>query len=178
MTARDKIAGWILGRNPRLERAGMPVLISASLVLLAVRMLLAQPFWASGQTRWVQFPSEISSSTLYLFSNIFVLHFGLFEMPIPFPGLAAWVTSVCEIVLPILVVAGLFTRLGALALLAMTIVIQLVFPEAFINMTDPMNSHGLWMAYALVLAVFGGGVFSADALARRLLGMRPSMRTA
>ena len=54
---------------------------------------------------------------------------------------------------------GLFTRLSALALLGMTVVIQIfVFPEAW------WQVHSLWVALALILIVRGGGGLSVDAL--------------
>ncbi len=163
------IVGLIFGRFRPLENKGMTQFIAASLLLLGLRLLLAKPFWASGQTRWVNFPTDISGSTLYLFQNEFILHFGLFDMPIPFPVLVAWMTALAEIVLPVLLVLGIATRLWALALLAMSIVIQLVFPEGFINVTDWMNSHALWMAYALVIVICGPGALSLDQVLRRTL---------
>lgn len=158
---------YLLGRFDPVERRSLPMIFGFGLIMLALRLLLAQPFWASGQTRWVSFPTKIASSTTYLFENLFVLHFGFFEMPIPFPVLTAHVTALAEIVLPVLLVIGLLTRLGGLALFGMSVVIQLVFPEAFINFADPMNSHALWMAYGLLVAWFGPGAFSLDWLVRR-----------
>lgn len=160
---------FLFGRYRRIESRTVPVVIGFSVVMLALRLLLAMPFWASGQTRWVSFPTKIASSTTYLFENLFVLHFGLFELPIPFPVLTAYVTSVAEIVLPVAIVLGIFTRLGALMLFAMSVVIELVFPKAFINLTDPMNSHALWMAYGLLIFWFGPGLFSLDWLAWRFV---------
>jgi putative oxidoreductase len=68
----------------------------------------------------------------------------------------AWAASVGEIVLPILLVVGLFTRFAALGLLAMTIVIQLTIPEGWANFHLP------WAAMALALMVYGGGSLAAD----------------
>jgi len=77
---------------------------------------------------------------------------------------AAVLATVSEHAFPILLVAGLFTRFSALALLVMTIVIQFfVYPEAW------WSVHSLWAALALVLIVRGGGMFSLDAA---LLTMR------
>jgi putative oxidoreductase len=75
------------------------------------------------------------------------------------------VTTYAEFVLPILVAAGLLTRLSALGLLAMTLVIQfLIFPEAW------WPTHSLWAALALVLISRGGGIFSLDAALVRARG--------
>lgn len=157
------------GRFKPIENRAMPAIIAFGLVMLAARVLLAMPFWASGQTRWVSFPTRISSTTTYLFQNEFMLHFGLFDMPIPFPLFVAHVTALAEIILPVLIILGLLTRLGGLALFAMSVVIELVFPDAFINFSDPMNSHALWMAYGLAIAWFGPGPFSLDWLVRRFV---------
>lgn len=159
----------LLGRYKPAESRGLPLLLGFSAMMLAIRLLLAAPFWASGQTRWVSFPTKIASTTTYLFENVFMLHFGLFDMPVPFPALVAWLTSYAEIILPVVIVIGIFTRLGGLALFAMSVVIELVFPDAFINVTDPLNSHALWMGYGLAIAWFGPGLFSLDALVRRFL---------
>ena len=157
----------IFGRFNPIERRSVPAILGFGVVMLVIRLLLAQPFWASGQTRWVSFPTKIASSTTYLFENLFVLHFGFFEMPIPFPEVTAHVTALAEIILPVLLIVGILSRFAGLALFGMSVVIQLVFPEAFINFADPMNSHALWMGYGLLIAWFGPGVFSLDALARR-----------
>ena len=168
----------IFGRFRPLESRGASFALGGGIVLLACRLLLAAPFWASGQTRWVHFPTEISGSTLYLFENLFVLHFGLFDLPIPFPVFTAHVTALAEIILPVLLVAGLFTRFAALGLFAMSVVIELVFPEAFFNQVDPLNSHALWMALGLVLTWAGPGVLSLDEGVRRFILPRIEMRTA
>ena len=165
----------IFGRFDPIERRSVPAIVGFGIAMLVVRVLLAQPFWASGQTRWVSFPTKLASSTTYLFENLFVLHFGFFEMPIPFPAVTAYVTGFAEIVLPVLLVIGLLTRFAGLALFGMSVVIELVFPEAFINLADPMNSHALWMAYGLLVAWFGPGVFSLDTLMRRFVLRGPEI---
>lgn len=69
-----------------------------------------------------------------------------------------------EHLFPALIVIGLFTRLSALALLGMTMVIQIfVYPEAW------WSVHIIWVALALVLIVRGAGRFSLDALLTRKL---------
>ncbi len=77
------------------------------------------------------------------------------------PHLAAIMASVAEHLFPILLVLGLATRLSALALLGMTLVIQtFVFPEAWMT-------HGLWAAAFLTVIKFGPpGRISLDRLFR------------
>jgi putative oxidoreductase len=74
--------------------------------------------------------------------------------------------TVSEHLFPVLLVVGLLTRLSALALLGMTMVIQIfVYPEAW------WQAHSLWAAMALVLIVRGAGAISLDApLGRKRAG--------
>jgi putative oxidoreductase len=67
-----------------------------------------------------------------------------------------------EHLFPVLLVIGLFTRLSALALLGMTMVIQFfVYPEAW------WSVHMNWVALALVLITRSGGSLSLDQLLTR-----------
>ncbi|MCB1974937.1 MAG: DoxX family protein, partial [Burkholderiaceae bacterium] len=78
------------------------------------------------------------------------------------PELAAQMAATAEHVFPVLLVLGLFTRLSALALLGMTLVIQVfVYPDAW-------PTHLSWAALMLYLAGRGAGVASLD----RGLGLR------
>jgi putative oxidoreductase len=128
-----------------------------NLTLLFTRIVLAGVFWRSGRTKvdegsWF----SISDNTYFLFQEEYK------GVPLP-SDLAAVMATVSEHLFPILLVLGLFTRLSALALLGMTLVIQIfVYPEAW------WQVHSLWVAMALVLIVRGGGSISLDApLARR-----------
>ena len=127
-----------------------------SLMLLFVRVSLAGIFWRSGRTKvdegsWL----TISDTTKFLFQEEYK------SVPLP-PELAAHLSTYAEHLLPILLVIGLFTRLSALGLLGMTMVIQIfVFPEAW------WSVHMIWVALALTLIVRGGGQFSADAFLTR-----------
>lgn len=61
-----------------------------------------------------------------------------------------------EHVFPILILFGLATRFSALALLGMTLVIQLlVYPGAY-------PTHGVWAAVLLYLVAKGPGIISID----------------
>jgi putative oxidoreductase len=129
--------------------------IPEALMLLFVRVTLAGIFWRSGRTKvdegsWL----TVSENTIYQFGDD-----PFNKVPLLPSELAAHLTTYAEHALPILLVLGLFTRLSALALLGMTVVIQIfVFPEAW------WQVHSLWVALALVLIVRGGGGLSVDAL--------------
>ena len=74
------------------------------------------------------------------------------------PLVSASLAGIAEIVLPILLVLGLGTRFAAIAILAMTAVIQLTIPGGWANFHLP------WAAMALALVVYGGGRLSLDTL--------------
>ncbi|MDT4838756.1 DoxX [compost metagenome] len=120
-----------------------------------LRLALALPFLRSGLTRWDGFLS-LSVATQYLFEEQFKLHVfgGVYDLPAP--DTLAVVVASAEILLPVLLLAGLATRLAALGLLCMTAVIQLVFPDGW------MNFHLYWAALALAILALGPGWFSID----------------
>lgn len=123
-----------------------------NLTLLFTRFVLAGVFWRSGRTKvdkgsWF----SISDNTYFLFQEEYK------NVPLP-SDFAAVMATVSEHVFPILLVLGLFTRLSALGLLGMTMVIQIfVYPEAW------WQVHALWVAMALLLIIKGGGSISLDA---------------
>ena len=71
---------------------------------------------------------------------------------------AAYAATYSEHLFPLLLVAGLFTRLAAGALLTMTLVIQIfVYPDAW-------PTHLSWAGLLLPLIALGGGKMSLDRL--------------
>lgn len=148
-------------RNPLLsaiDRAeGWLAAIPASFALLALRIALAVPFYRAGLTKWDGFLT-LSGGAKFLFVDEFKLHIFGNQYPYPFPLAAANLAGIAEIVLPILLVLGLFTRFAALGLLVMTAVIQLTVPGGWANFHLP------WAAMALTLVVLGSGRFALDSL--------------
>ncbi|WP_109125032.1 DoxX family protein [Dyella sp. C11] len=138
---------------------------------IVARIALALPFLRSGRTRWDGFLS-ISPGTAYLFEDQFKLHVFGHLYAFPAPDVVAFVVGCAEIILPLLLLVGLATRFAALGLLAMTAVIQLVFPDAWVNF------HLYWAALALAIMALGGGPLSLDhgiemfAQRRRAVAMR------
>ena len=120
--------------------------------LLLVRLALGDVFWRSGQTKMAEETwFSVSDATYELFRTEYA------GVPLP-SDLAAVASATAEHLFPVLLVLGLATRLSALALLVMTMVIQIfVYPEAW------WPVHSLWVALALVLVVRGGGIASLDA---------------
>jgi putative oxidoreductase len=125
----------------------------AQLTLLFVRVALGGIFWRSGRTKvdegsWL----SVSDTAKFLFEEEYK------NVPLP-AEFAAYLATYAEHLFPALLFIGLFTRLSALALLGMTMVIQIfVYPEAW------WSVHIIWVALALVLIVRGPGAISVDAL--------------
>ena len=73
----------------------------------------------------------------------------------------AFMAGVMEILLPVLLVLGLFTRVGALGLLGMTLFIQLaVFP----TWEHWWNPAAWWAVVLFAIVARGPGLFSLDRL--------------
>jgi putative oxidoreductase len=121
--------------------------IPDALVALMLRVFPALVFWQSGQTKVEGF--WIKDSTWFLFEHEYALPI------IPYQA-AAVMATVAEHLLPVLLILGLFTRLSALGLVAMTAVIQIfVYPDAWMT-------HGLWAAPLLAVVARGPGRWSVD----------------
>ena len=123
--------------------------IPQSLISLAARIFPAAVFWMSGQTKVEGF--HVTDNAIALFRDEY-------RLPLIDPFVAAYLAAFAEHFFPILLVLGLATRLSALALLIMTLVIQIfVYPGAW-------PTHGTWLACFLVLIAQGPGVVSLDHL--------------
>lgn len=126
--------------------------IPNDVIALVARLSIAGVFWRSGETKldgW-----SVSDSAVYLFENEY-------RLPLIDPWLAAHLAAFAEHVFPVLLVVGLASRFSALALLAMTLVIEIfVYPDAW-------PTHGTWAACLLFIAARGPGLFSIDALIAR-----------
>ena len=143
------------GVAPRLERLNAKITdLLSPFALLALRLPVAVVFWRSGRTRvegWNIF--DITASQPAIFE---------YEFGMPFPVLAAHATAIAEHLLPVLLVLGLLTRLGALGLLTMTMVIQLfVYPGAW------LNAHMFWATILFAVVALGPGKISLDHLIAR-----------
>ncbi|MFD2183603.1 DoxX family protein [Rhodoplanes azumiensis] len=129
--------------------------IPYALIALVARLSIAGVFWRSGQTKVSGF--GLSDSAVDLFREEY-------RLPLVDPALAATAAAVAEHLFPVLLVLGLATRLSAMALLIMTLVIQLlVYPDAW-------PTHGTWAACLLILMTRGAGVVSIDHLMARRFG--------
>jgi putative oxidoreductase len=147
VASQSAVAGLTVRANALMSA------IPYSLVALIGRISIAAVFWRSGQTKldgW-----RVSDSAIELFREEY-------RLPLTDPVIAAYLATFAEHLFPILLVVGLATRLSALALLIMTLVIQIfVYPDAW-------PTHGSWAAIFLMLMAQGPGRFSLDEfIARR-----------
>lgn len=122
--------------------------IGHDLLALVARFGIAGTFWLSGRTK-VQGWLTISDSAIALFAEEY-------RLPLIPPSAAAHLAAYAEHLFPILLVLGLATRASALALLAMTAVIQIfVYPDAW-------PTHLTWAAALFYLAGRGAGRHALD----------------
>ena len=128
-------------------------ILPASVQLLADRFAVAAIFFLSGRTK-VEGWFTLKDSTIDLFRYEYML-------PLVPPEIAAPLAAFAEHALPLLLVAGLFTRCAAVGLLGMTAVIEIfVYPQAW-------PTHLSWAALLLPLIAQGAGKFSLDHLLKR-----------
>ena len=119
---------------------------------LAARLYVAQVFFMSGLTKLRDW-----DITLALFTNEY-------DVPLLPPEVAAFAGTAGELVLPVLLVAGLGGRFAALGLSVVNIVavlsLQGIEPAA-------LQQHQFWGSLLLALLLWGPGPWSLDALWRR-----------
>ena len=129
------------------------------LISLSARLAIATVFWKSAQTKisgwsfleqsWQFF--NLNQTTFFLFKHEY-------KVPLLPSDMAAYMAKSAEFFLSLAIALGLFTRLSALGLLAMTMVIQIfVYPNAW-------SVHILWAVALLYLFKQGGGKLSVDYL--------------
>jgi putative oxidoreductase len=141
--------------------------IPHSLIALLARFSIAAVFWQSGQTKVQGFAVDIVSGTFQLgWPRLSDSAIDLFrdEYHLPLPQLMAPLAAGAEHLFPLLLLVGLGTRFSALALLGMTLTIQIfVYPGAY-------PTHGTWAALLLFLVAQGPGKISIDAWVARRWG--------
>lgn len=135
--------------------------IPESLIAFIARFSIAAVFWKSGQTKVQGFAVDLVSGEFELgwprlSDSAVALFQDEYKLPLIAPELAAPLAALAEHVFPVLLLIGLATRFSALALLGMTLVIQVfVYPDAY-------ATHGTWAALLLYLIARGPGALSID----------------
>ena len=121
------------------------------LILLFLRVGVGGTFFKSGLNK-----IESWDTAVLLFAEEY-------KLPLLPPEFAATLATAAELICPAMLVLGLGARLGAAALLAMTIVIQVfVYPANWVE-------HLLWASALLYILTRGAGTLSLDAIVARSL---------
>ncbi len=122
-------------------------------LLLGARLYVAWQFWKSG---WLKLESW--SSTLDLFREEY-------RVPLLPPEIAAVFGTAGELFFPALLIAGLWSRVGALGLSAVNVLAVVSYAHVLLEpgFEAAVGQHVLWGCLLLAIAVFGGGQWSADA---------------
>lgn len=140
---------------------GIAQRIPNTLLAFVARFSIAAVFWKSGQTKIQGFAVDIVNGEFTpgwprLSDSVVDLFRDEYHLPLIPPEIAATMAATAEHLFPILILFGFATRLSALALLGMTMTIQLfVYPDAY-------PTHGTWAAVLLYLMVHGPGKLSVD----------------
>lgn len=115
---------------------------------LVARLGAAAVFFQSGRTK-VDGLLHVTPGAVDLFATEY-------RVPLIPPAIAAHLAAYSETLFPILLVLGLFTRVSALALLGMVLVIQtFVYPDAW-------PTHLSWAGLLVPLIARGGGKMALD----------------
>lgn len=154
---RRRIDGFVALVNGAVRAIAQP-----SLTQLVLRLALALPFWRSGTLKWDGF-LQLKDTAIFLFSSEFKLHLPGGPYGFPAPELVAFLAGSAEVALPVLLVFGFASRVAALGLLVMTLVVQLTVPDGW-----PL--HITWAAMALGVMAWGPGRLSLDHLVGKLRG--------
>ncbi len=140
--------------------------IPQSLIAFIARFAIAAVFWKSGQTKIEGLAIDLIDGTFQLgwprlADSTIPLFTSEYHVPLLSPEIAAHMAAFAEHFFPVLILVGFATRFSALALLGMTLTIQLfVYPDAY-------PTHGTWAAVLLYLMATGPGKLSIDHLIAR-----------
>lgn len=121
-----------------MERLFAPVL------LFIMRLWMAKIFWQAGLTKIADW-----NSTVMLFQYEY-------KVPIIPAEIAALFATSFEMICPVLLTIGLFSRLATLPMLAMTAVIQFTYLD--------LTEHYYWAMLLGIILCYGPGPISIDAV--------------
>jgi putative oxidoreductase len=124
----------------------------ASPLLLATRWYVSWQFLKSG---WLKLTGW--ETTIGLFTDEY-------HVPVLPPLLAAVVGTAGELFFPVLLVLGLFGRIGAVGLFAVNAMAVVSYAHVLLaeGFEAALAQHVLWGYMLIVVAAFGPGRFSAD----------------
>lgn len=128
-----------------------------SLFLLFARVFVGLVFFRSGLTKLQDW-----ETTRFLFQEEY-------HVPLLPPELAAYAGTAGELILPLLLFAGLATRFAAVGLSLVNVVAVLSLAEMA---PAALAQHHLWGVLLLTVVLWGGGRLAADAAISPRLGLR------
>ena len=119
---------------------------------LAIRLYVADVFFSSG---WQKLSDWESTVALFQYE---------YHVPLLPPAMAAAMGAAGELSLPILLVAGLFTRFGAAGLFVVNLLAVISYPD----LSDlGRQDHLLWAMLLLVTLLHGPGRWALDHLLKQ-----------
>lgn len=152
--------------NLIIRAIGLMEKIPHSLIAFIARFSIAAVFWKSGQTKVEGLAIDLIDGTVQLgwprlADSTIPLFQSEYHVPLLSPEIAAHMAAFAEHFFPVLILIGFATRFSALALLGMTLVIEVfVYPDAY-------PTHGTWAAVLLYLMATGPGKLSIDHMITR-----------
>lgn len=132
-------------------------------LLLFTRLWVAWVFFKSGMLKYASW-----DSTLYLFEYEY-------QVPLLPWQVAAYMGTAAELILPLFLLFGLFTRPMALVLFAFNIIAVASYPLLW---GKGFFDHQLWGMMILVNVFWGAGLFSVDRLTVMLIDLRSNQEDA
>jgi putative oxidoreductase len=136
------LANTLMGFNRLLDQLRSPL-------LLAFRLYVAYVFFSSG---WQKINNWEMTLTLFEYE---------YAVPLLSYQVAAVLATAGELILPVLLIAGLATRLSAIALSVLNIVAVISYYEALAKVGQ-VTPHIFWGACLLANIAYGAGFFSLD----------------
>ena len=118
-----------------------------NLFLLFVRVAVSIPFFNSGMLKLNNW-----DSTLFLFQEVY-------KVPLLDAEVAAYLATTAELVLPVIIILGLFSQAGALALFAVNAVAVISYPTLW---EGGFYDHKMWALMLFCTILFGAGKWSLD----------------
>ncbi len=125
---------------------------------LVIRLWVANVFWKSGLTKIASWESTVALFTYE------------YSVPLISPEMAAFLGTAVELSMPVLLVLGLGTRLGAAILFVFNIIAVISYPD--LNEIG-IKDHQYWGLLLLVPLLHGPGKISIDHfLRKKFMGAR------
>jgi len=134
-----------------------------AVALLALRLYVSSVFFKSGLVKISDW-----GATLALFHDEY-------KVPVLPPDVAACVGAFGELAFPVLITLGLAGRFGAAGLFVVNAMAVISYPQLWgFDCPAAIQMHFVWGSILLLLALFGPGKLSLDALILRRMGLPPA----